>query len=203
MTIVNNNLYRRRQVANSIGLALGPLQGPYARHGRAPLLDRSEEDPYSLSYPWVTRSPEGWRMWYGSNLSWGPQQASMHHVIKHAWSPDGLRWHRNTDVCLDLNPGEIGLSKPCVHVDQGRYRMWYAIRGERYRIGYAESADGLRWTRLDHALAWHGSPGDWESDEQAYPCVIRHHQEWYMLYNGNRYGATGFGWARLMEAGND
>lgn len=185
---------------NSIGLARGPKDGPYTRHGRVPLLDRSEEDPYSLSYPWVLRCQGGWHMWYGSNLSWGKEQSSMRHVIKHANSPDGLHWERSTHICLNLQPGEIGLSRPCVHIVDGRYRMWYAIRGERYRIGYAESADGLNWERLDHTLVWLDAPGDWESEEQAYPCVLRQGNDWYMLYNGNRYGATGFGWARLQEA---
>lgn len=186
---------------NSIGLASGPYGGACVRQGRAPLLDRSEEDPYSLSYPWVLRDAKGWRMWYGSNLAWGPEQCSMRHVIKQAYSIDGLHWKRDSTICLDLQPGEIGLSRPCVHVDAGRYRMWYAIRSERYRIGYAESEDGTHWQRMDEALHWLGESGAWESDEQTYPCVLRHGGAWYMLYNGNRYGATGFGWARLLGDG--
>ena len=186
---------------NSIGLARSAQgAGPAQRHGRVPLLDRSEEDPYSLSYPWVVRTAQGWRMWYGSNLSWGARQESMRHVIKHAHSEDGLRWVRSPDICLDLKKGEIGLSRPCVHIVDGRFRMWYAIRAERYAIGYAESDDGLHWKRMDDALQWQGAAGDWESDEQAYPCVLHHGGDWYMLYNGNRYGATGFGWARLLQA---
>lgn len=184
---------------NSIGLARSLQDGPCKRHGRAPLLDRSEEDPYSLSYPWVIRGADGWRMWYGSNLAWGPDQSSMRHVIKQARSTDGLHWCRDEAICLDLLAGEIGLSRPCVHLDAGRYRMWYAIRGSRYSIGYAESHDGTHWQRLDKAIQWQGEPGAWESEEQAYPCVLRHGDAWYMLYNGNRYGATGFGWAQLVD----
>lgn len=188
---------------NSIGLARGSIGSPCVRYGRVPLLDRCEEDPYSLSYPWVLQTSEGWRMWYGSNMSWGPEQRSMQHVIKHAWSTDGLNWKRSHDICLPLRPGEIGLSRPCVVIDGHRYRMWYAIREARYQIGYAESIDGLRWSRMDHVLHWLGEPGDWESNEQTYPCVFRHEANWYMLYNGNRYGATGFGWARLVEMNDD
>lgn len=186
---------------NTIGLARGASDGPLERHGLVPLLDRSNEDPYSMSYPWVLRDGDTWHMWYGSNLSWGAEQASMRHVIKHAHSTDGLHWTRNTAVCLDLLPGEIGLSRPCVHRVGSGYAMWYAVRGEHYRIGYAESPDGLHWERMDQHLVWQGPAGAWESDEQAYPCVLRHGSDWYMLYNGNRYGATGFGWARLVRGG--
>ena len=186
---------------NSIGLARGAHGTvPATRHGRVPLLDRSEEDPYSLSYPWVLRTAQGWHMWYGSNLSWGTSQESMQHAIKHAHSADGLRWMRSHDICLDLREGEIGLSRPCVHIVDGRFCMWYAIRAERYAIGYAESDDGLHWQRMDKALQWQGAAGAWESEEQTYPCVLRHGNDWYMLYNGNRYGSTGFGWARLLQA---
>ena len=108
---------------------------------------------------------------------------------------------RETALRLDLSPGEIGLSRPCVHRVGSRYAMWYAVRGEHYRIGYAESPDGLHWERMDQHLVWQGAAGAWESDEQAYPCVLRHGSDWYMLYNGNRYGATGFGWARLVRGG--
>lgn len=188
---------------NSIGLAKGRAGEPCVRHGRVPVMDRSEEDPYSLSYPWVLRTQQGWRMWYGSNLAWGADQSSMQHVIKHAWSQDGVQWRRSPAICLELQASEMGLSRPCVHLDGDLYRMWYAIRGERYRIGYAESRDGLHWERMDHVISWLGQAGSWESEEQAYPCVLRQGCDWYMLYNGNRYGETGFGWARLLENHRD
>ena len=32
-----------------------------------------------------------------------------------------------------------------------------------------------------------------------YPCVFSCNDKWYMLFNGNGYGKTGFGIARLTE----
>ena len=37
------------------------------------------------------------------------------------------------------------------------------------------------------------SPGGWDGEMIGYPCVFEHRGRRYMLYNGNRYGATGFG----------
>ncbi len=77
--------------------------------------------------------------------------------------------------------------------------MWYAFRGERYRIGYAESADGRRWTRLDGHAGIDVSASGWDSESIEYPHVFDHGGRRYMLYNGNGYGKTGFGLA-VLEA---
>lgn len=188
---------------NFIGLARGQGEYPLERVGRVPILDRSEADPFSLSYPWVLWDARHsrWRMWYGSNLAWGVQPESMQHVIKYAESVDGLSWQRSGAVVLPLREGELGLSRPCVLIDpQGRYRLWYAIRSSQgYRLGYAESADGANWERLDQRLHWLGPVGAWEGESQTYPCVFAAKGVLYMLYNGNGYGRHGFGLARLEE----
>ena len=79
------------------------------------------------------------------------------------------------------------------------HRMWYAHRGDRYRIGYAESADGRTWVRQDHRVGIDVTPGDWDGEMVCYPCVFDHGGARYMLYNGNRYGAAGFGLAVLEQ----
>jgi hypothetical protein len=75
--------------------------------------------------------------------------------------------------------------------------MWYACRGETYRIGYAESADGLSWKRHDAQAGIDVSEEGWDSEMIAYPWVFDHGGRRYMLYNGNGYGETGIGLAVL------
>ncbi len=75
--------------------------------------------------------------------------------------------------------------------------MWYSFRGLRYRIGYAESLDGLQWERLDHLAGIDISESGWDSQSVEYPYVFEHRGQKFMLYNGNGYGATGFGIAVL------
>ncbi|NHQ86368.1 hypothetical protein HA050_09600 [Iodobacter sp. HSC-16F04] len=187
---------------NSIGIATGTLDGVFKRPKLAPVLDRHEHDPYSLSYPWVLRDAnQKWHMWYGSTLTWGVNQGGMQHVLKYASSADGQLWQREGVVCLDLLPGEIALTRPCVCHDGHIWRMWYSIRTvTQYSIGYAESDDGIRWQRHDEYFSWQGNAEEWESFEQTYPCVFQYGKEWYMIYNGNHYGATGFGLAKLVLA---
>jgi hypothetical protein len=183
---------------NSIGLAVSGDGERFERVSPAPVLDRNRVDPFSLSYPFVMRGSEGWRMWYGSNLRWGAEQQEMDHVIKSATCDAPDRWTPSGRICIDLRrPEEYALSRPCVVVDGALWRMWYSYRGAAYRIGYAESADGERWTRKDDLAGIEPSAGGWDSESVEYPWVFDAGGARYMLYNGNRYGLTGFGLAIL------
>ncbi len=79
--------------------------------------------------------------------------------------------------------------------------MWYSFRAQpgidTYRIGYAESMDGLSWRRMDESAGIDVSSSGWDSEMICYPKVFRHKERYYMLYNGNGYGKTGFGLAVL------
>ena len=73
--------------------------------------------------------------------------------------------------------------------------MWYCYRGDAYRIGYAESADGVEWVRRDDLAGITASEHGWDSQMVAYPCVFDCDGARYMLYNGDGYGRTGIGLA--------
>lgn len=183
---------------NSIGLASGDIaSAKFERLLAGPIMDRSPEDPFTLSYPWVMRlAADDWRMWYGSNLSWGASSADMQHVIKSARSSNGVNWIRDSQPALGFSfPGEYALARPTVLIRDGKYYMWFATRGERYRIGAAYSQDGLCWTRCDDDAGLQPEENGWDAEMVCYPCVFMHQGVIYMLYNGNSYGRDGFGLA--------
>ena len=181
---------------NSIGLAISDRGSAFERISEAPILDRNQYDPFSLSYPCVLRrGANDWLMWYGSNLDWETDAASMRHEIKLAQSSDGRRWSPTGKVCIGVQGDDIAFSRPSVEADGGVYRMWYSVRGAHYRIGYAESRDGVDWNRLDEAGGLQPSGTGWDADEVEYPNVFRFGGDLYMLYCGDGYGATGFGLA--------
>jgi len=184
---------------NSIGLAVSRgADAGFEKHSPAPVLGLDELDPHSVSYPWVLAEERGWRMWYGSNLSWGPSRDDMTHVIKCAESRDGIAWTRDGSTALGYRGnGEFALSRPCVLEEKGRYKMWFSYRGATYRIGYAESGDGRRWRRDDARAGITVSPSGWDSESIEYAHVFDHAGRRYMLYNGNGYGKSGFGLAVL------
>jgi hypothetical protein len=181
-----------------VGCAVSDGGGPFERVSPAPILERNAVDPYLTASPWVLVEEGLWRMWYVSCTGWetaedGRPRQSYH--IRYAESDDGISWRRYGHACLDYaNPDEHAFSRPCVVRDGDLYRMWFSVRGQAYRIGYAESRDGLEWERRDEEAAI-SSSGDWDAEMQAYPAVFDAGERRYLLYNGNDYGRTGVGWA--------
>jgi hypothetical protein len=190
---------------NTIGLAKASnIDSQFVKCSFAPLMDRSNEDPYSISYPIVILDKGIYKMWYGSNLSWGKDQSDMKHVIKYAESADLINWHRTNEIHVDLfHKNEYALSKPWVIKVKDKYLMWYSYRAnnniDTYRIGYAESLDGKAWTRMDNLSGIDVSASGWDSQMICYPSVFNLKNKMYMLYNGNGYGKTGFGLAELID----
>jgi hypothetical protein len=186
---------------NFIGLAVRDRPGGrFVKHSPAPVLERSAADPFSLTYPCVVRDGGAWRMWYGSSLTWGAAEADWTHAVKAAESDDGVTWRRDGAVVVGLErPGEWVVNRPWVLTDAGRYRMWYCYRGDRYRIGYAESADGRAWARRDDLAGIDATPGAWDGTMVCYPCVFDAPGGRFMLYNGDGHGRTGFGLAVLEQ----
>ncbi|MBV8490707.1 MAG: hypothetical protein JO199_09275, partial [Candidatus Eremiobacteraeota bacterium] len=120
--------------------------------GIAPLLDRTPGEPYLLiASPYVLRDEGRWRMWYMSAARWELENDAPKHYYRicYAESPDGFTWQRPGTIAIDFVENEYAISRPSVVRDPDCYRMWYACRGAAYRIGYAESHDGISWIRKD------------------------------------------------------
>jgi hypothetical protein len=186
---------------NAIGLAVQTGGGDASFEKIAgPILDRSPHDPCFTASSCVLVDGSLWRMWYLSCLRWNTTPEGLKHVyhIKMAESDDGIHWRREGRVAIDfIRQDEYALSRPCVVKDSDRYRMWYSYRGRTYRIGYAESSDGMNWERMDQRGGIGVSPEGWDSEMVEYPFVFDHRGTRYLLYNGNDYGRTGFGIAVL------
>lgn len=187
-----------------IGLAISEDGGAtYQRVSPAPILERNAIDPYLTASPCVLVEDGRWRMWYVSGTGWKMQDDRPQHQyhIKYAESSDGVHWKREGVVCIDYeSPQEYAIARPCVIKEDGMYKMWYSSRGSGYRIGYAESADGLKWMRKDQDSGIDVSEAGWDSEMIEYPYVFEDKGEHYMLYNGNGYGKTGIGLAVLDQA---
>jgi hypothetical protein len=128
-----------------------------------------------------------------------------HYHVKIAESDDAIHWKASGRVAIDFNhPNEYAISSPRVLQEDGRYKMYYSHRGgashETYRIGYAESYDGLEWERLDHLVHLDVAPQGWDSEMLCYPFIFDFGGRRFMLYNGNGYGKSGFGIA-VLSAG--
>jgi hypothetical protein len=111
-------------------------------------------------------------------------------------------WGAPGRVIMDVyGDDEHGLGRPVIVRDGGGYRMWYGVRtrSRGYHAGYAESEDGLRWTRRDELAGITVSESGWDSEMICCLAIQATKYGTYMFYNGNNYGETGFGVAILEE----
>ena len=170
----------------------------------SPFLSLDDEDPISLSYPWVLYHKGKYRMWYGSTTTWDGGNSEMVHVIKYAESQDGKSWKK----CGQAIESKLGVaqafSRPTVHIDHdGRFHMWFSYRkgdGTPYRIGYSSSDDGMQWTFPTQDMGV--SELGWDDDMVEYPFVLDTSHGVKMFYNGNGFGKTGFGVADMAVQEN-
>lgn len=187
------------------GLAASDDGESFERVSRVPVLDRTTAEPFSRSAPFVMPVESGYRMWYWSCVRWSEgADGKLHYnnVIRHARSDDGVEWQAAGELCLEPDwANEYSLGRPWVIREGGLFRMWFSVRSEdqRYRFGYAESSDGLLWTRKDSEVGIERSCSGWDSEMVCYPCVVDVAGKRYLFYNGNRHGASGFGYAVLEQ----
>jgi hypothetical protein len=197
---------------NSVGLAVSEDQGRiYRRMFEGPIMDRTPEEPYFCATTCVRIENGIWRNWYLSCTGWQSVDGRMEprYHLKYAESHDGIHWRREGKVAIDYaSPEEGGIVRASVCKDGDLYRMWYCYRSlsdyrtsrkNSYRIGYAESADGLDWRRMDDSVGIEPSEKGWDSLMLSYPEVVDVGGRRYMFYNGNGFGQTGFGYAEAVE----
>lgn len=102
-----------------------------------------------------------------------------------AFSADGIRWSAPQNVLPpDPDSGwEDLVNRNCVLCIDGIYKMWYTgqAHGNSY-IGYAESTDGLTFTRVcrDPALV---PEEPWEGASVMNPCVLFENGVYRMWYS--------------------
>jgi hypothetical protein len=194
----------------AIGLAFSEDGVTFTRAYEGPVLDRSRDDAYFVTAPCVLREADAWRMWYVSTSRWLEVDGRPEPVysIRYAESANGIEWDRTSERSLDDRLPEEAQGRPWVVHDRDTYRMWYcyrSVRGYRddpeqsYRIGYAESTDGVTWDRRDDEAGISRSEKGWDSKMVAYPSVYTHAGRRHLLYNGNGFGTSGIGHAVGIE----
>jgi len=196
---------------NAVGLAISEDEGKtFKKFSKGPLWDRDYKEPHYSGTSCVLIDDDGiWKNWYLSCTEWrvinGKSEPRYH--IKYAESIDGINWERKGKVAIDYrNENEAGIVKASVIKANGIYKMWYSYRNfsnyrtdknNSYRIGYAESTDGIKWARKDDVAGIEVSSEGWDSMMIEYPHIIEIKGKTIMFYNGNGFGQSGFGYAEL------
>ena len=164
----------------------------------------------------VFKDGDVYKLYYGGADSFGACAApgninSAHWRIGLAQSTDGVNWTRVDGDQSGKSILDIGAAgkfdsyltyRPFVLKDGAIYRMWYngstkpfncpagTLALDRH-IGYAESADGVHWTRFYDGPGEGGSvlplgpPGSLDEQQVGYVWVLKDGAEYKMFYSAN------------------
>ncbi len=141
-------------------------------------------DEWGVLYPNVLETAGGLTLWY---TGFDGQR----YRIGRATSTDGLAWTRDPSPVLSPEAGSFdnrAVAQPCVVATASGYRAWYGGYDTSrtdpgpYRIGMAESADGIHWTKRGVSLDISASGSDAYSTRD--PAVVRFGGKWLMVYSG-------------------
>ncbi|HEX9827744.1 MAG TPA: hypothetical protein VGA80_14180 [Flavobacteriaceae bacterium] len=193
---------------NTIGLALSSDNGKsFEKYGEGPIFDLTPFEPYSNGTINIIIENGVWKAWYQSITKWEKidNRLEPFYHIKYAESPNGIVWERKGIVAIDYkDKNEGGIVSASILKEEGLYKMWYAYRkasyyrenrDSSYRIGYAESKDGIIWKRKDQLAGIDVSNEGWDSEMITYPNVCKFKGLRFMFYNGNGFGSSGIGYA--------
>jgi hypothetical protein len=188
------------------GLAISEDWGEtFCRYSPTPVLERTATEMYFRCGSYCIYGSQGFQLWYVAGSEWIDLDGKPMPVydIRYAESQDGIHWPDQGEVQISITePDEHGFGRPWV-VKRGAndYQLFYSIRRRSlvaYRLGYAESTDGINWVRKDDEMGLDVTQGEFDSDAIMYSAVISVGGKTYCFYNGNNFGEQGFGVAELM-----
>jgi len=189
------------------GLAISDDGGlSFRRHSNAPILDRSDKELFFRCGPFTMLEDGVFRLWYIAGSEWEDVEgkAVPRYDLRYQESVDGIHWQPDGVVSMAIErPDEHGFGRPWI-IKRGpsNYQLFYSIRKRSvaaYRLGYAESRDGIHWTRMDDQMGLDVGPGEFASTAMEYSAVISVKGRTYCFYNGDNFGEGGFGVAELVE----
>jgi predicted GH43/DUF377 family glycosyl hydrolase len=206
MYYVGFELSRRIRYRLLTGIAVSDDEGEsFKRISEVPVLDRRDGERFFRGGPFVYKEKHGsYTMIYVSGDDWININGKEMPVydLRRISSSDGFNWSNESAVILKHDPQtEHGFGRPYVLQENSAYKLYYSVRKKEpcaYRMGYAESEDGEVWLRKGDDFGLDITLGAWDSESIEYAAPIRLGNKNLVFYNGNDFGGSGFGLARLL-----
>jgi hypothetical protein len=178
----------------------------FVRDAEVPVFERSSKELIVRSGTFVLNHNGVWKAWYAAGSETIPlgqtgAPTPTYHLA-YIESKDGLTWPSEGVLSMASGPEEFGFGRSFVEEQDGLFHIWCSVRSRShgYFIGYATSKDGISWVRRDDEGGLKPSTEGWDSEMVAFPSIVDTPAGRFMFYNGNDYGYTGIGVARLEKA---
>jgi hypothetical protein len=211
-----NGISRRVSVAveTGIGFAKSSDNGEtFQKLGDGPIVSATTYEPFMVGDPFVRVFDDTFHMFYIFGDKWSEatedHESERVYKIGHAVSGDGIDWKKdNKHLITDKIDENECQALPTVIKIGERYHMYFCYRHmvgfrddkeKTYRLGYAYSDDLDNWTRDDENAGIGLSDDGWDSTMMCYPNIFEYKGDVYLLYNGNEFGKSGFGLAKLIR----
>jgi predicted GH43/DUF377 family glycosyl hydrolase len=173
-----------------IGYATSPNGLNWTKHSTNPVLDiglGNAWDYHGVGHPSVIKDGDTYKMWYEGYDGW-------YWRIGHASSPDGINWTRHPENPV-LSEGvsgtwdDGGVNAPSVFKDGDVYYLLYVGKdsGGTTRIGYANSKDGIHWTKSStNPYLSPGLGNAWDNSSVSHPYIFKDANEsiYKVFYRG-------------------
>jgi hypothetical protein len=203
---IGYQLHRRVRFTIFAGLAIADEAGTLRRASRVPLLDRTDEEMFFRSTPFVMGEGSAWRMWYSGGGKWNTVKGKdvPYSEIREATSGDGVSWTPLFTPCVPLPVGgeTEALVRPWIIRDDRTWTMYYSERShDGYRLRCMQSTDGGGWHGAEVPGGLERGEAGWDSQSISYASIAKAGDATYLFYSGNAFGAAGFGVAVLDADG--
>lgn len=185
------------------GLAISNDNGlTFNKYQETPICDRIPGEELTRAIQCVLLENGIYRTYYvgGSSFANGKYKTIPEYNLRYMESADGINYpSKPGKVVIPVEEGFYRVGKPYIIKENGIYKMFYSDGGDEilYRLAYAESTDGITWTKKD--MNFEMPEDGWDSQMQEYPSFLRVNGKAYLFYNGRNYGRDGFGYAELIE----
>ena len=187
---------------------LRAYQFHFKKNDKKPIFGKSKFDPYYVNGVFILPHENQYKMFYSSGIKWLNNNGKKESVyqIKSANSSDLLNWEVNDEFIIEPKFENECQNAATVIFYNNKFHMWFCYRKaldfrnatNGYRIGYAWSDDLKKWNRDDSKSGIDLSKDEsWDSQMICYPYVFELDDRLIMLYCGNYFGKTGFGYAEL------
>ena len=179
----NDSLHMR------IGLATSADGKSWTKYAANPILSYGSSGTWDCAHlngPAVIKDGSTYKMWY-SGSDW------THYRIGYATSSDGISWTKyagnpifNIGGNGEWDRGSVGY---CNVIKEGNeYKMWFSGNtGSSFNIGYANSSDGINWTKCaSNPVLKTGVANSWDALDAGLATVVNVSGEYRMWYSGEK-----------------
>lgn len=195
---------------NFTGLAISEDNGAtFNKFSEAPSFSLNQYDPLSATGPCIIKRDKDYFAIYSTGIDWLEINNKLEHtyLLTYATSNDAINWKPSGKIIVKPTDEYQAHCKPTIIEKNGIYHMWFSKRGSinfrekgeaSYRLGYAYSTDLINWQRKDEQVGIDISTSGWDANMICYPHIVKVDNRYYMFYNGNGFGKSGFGYAECV-----